>query len=72
MSALRQGDLEAADVYFRRMAFLDESSPAAVYGLALTAERQEDLPRARELLLPDRARDAKRATRMLTTGWRRT
>jgi tetratricopeptide (TPR) repeat protein len=50
MSALRKGDLEAADIYFRRMAFLDESSPAAVYGLALTAERQTDLPRARELL----------------------
>ena len=50
MAALGQGDWEAADVYFRQMALLDESSPAAMYGVALTAERQKDLPRARELL----------------------
>jgi len=50
MTALRQGDLEAADVCFRRMAFLDESSPAAFFGLALTATRQNELPRARQLM----------------------
>ena len=51
MSALSRGDLQAADVYFRRIAFLDESSPAACYGLALTAERQKDLTRARGWML---------------------
>jgi tetratricopeptide (TPR) repeat protein len=51
MSALRQGDLQAADVYFRRVAMLDESSPAACYGLALTAEQQKDLTRARGWML---------------------
>jgi len=51
MAALREGDLQAADVYFRRVAFLDEDSPAACFGLALTAERQEDLPRARRWML---------------------
>ena len=49
-AALRAGDLDAADVCFRRMVVLDETSSSAWYGLALTAERQEDLPRARELL----------------------
>jgi tetratricopeptide (TPR) repeat protein len=49
-AALRAGELAAADVYFRRMAVLDQTSPSAWYGLALTAERQDDLPRARELL----------------------
>ncbi len=49
-SALGKGDLEAADVYFRRMTFLDESSPAAFYGMGVTAERQGDLKRARELM----------------------
>lgn len=49
-AALRAGALEAADVYFRRMAVLDEASPSAWYGLAMIAQRQDDLPRARELL----------------------
>jgi tetratricopeptide (TPR) repeat protein len=49
-AALRAGALDAADVYFRRMAVLDEASPSAWYGLAMIAERQDDRPRARELL----------------------
>lgn len=49
-AALRAGDLAAADVCFRRLAVLDETSPSAWYGLAMIAERQDELPRARELL----------------------
>lgn len=49
-SALGEGDLKAADVYFRRMTFLDESWPTGFYGLGVTAERQGDLTRARELM----------------------
>jgi tetratricopeptide (TPR) repeat protein len=51
MAALRRGDLPAADVCFRRIAFLDESSPASSYGLALTAEREKDRMRARGWML---------------------
>ena len=51
LAALERGDLQAADVYFRRVAFLDDASPASSYGLALTAERQGDLPRARRWML---------------------
>jgi tetratricopeptide (TPR) repeat protein len=48
-TALDHGDLQAAEVSFRRMVFLDESSSAGLYGLALTAEQQGDLIRSREL-----------------------
>ena len=51
LAALSRGDLQAADVYFRRVAFLDDASPASSYGLALTAEQQGDLPRARRWML---------------------
>ncbi len=50
-AALQRGDLQAADVYFRRVAVLDEASPAASYGLALTAEQEQDFARARGWML---------------------
>jgi tetratricopeptide (TPR) repeat protein len=46
-NALQQRDLQAASVAFRRIAFVDAASPAACYGLALTAEEQGDLVSAR-------------------------
>ena len=46
-NALKQGDLQAANVAFRRIAFVDAASPAACYGLALTAEEQGDRLSAR-------------------------
>jgi tetratricopeptide (TPR) repeat protein len=49
--ALGQGDLQAAAVYFRRLASLDVNSPAASYGMALTAERQGNIPLARSWML---------------------
>ncbi len=49
-AALGRSDLQAAEVCFRRLADLDEGSVAALYGLALIAERRQDVPRARELL----------------------
>jgi tetratricopeptide (TPR) repeat protein len=45
--ALEQGDLQVAAVSFRRISFLDARSPAASYGMGLTAERQGDLASAR-------------------------
>jgi tetratricopeptide (TPR) repeat protein len=49
--ALGRGDLQAAAVYFRRLASLDMNSPAASYGMALTAERQGNIPLARSWML---------------------
>ena len=48
MAALTRGDAPAADICFRRLAQLAPDSPTATYGLALAAERQQDLPRARQ------------------------
>jgi tetratricopeptide (TPR) repeat protein len=50
MSALRVGDTAAAEVYFRRMAILDDKAPSSIYGLALTAAQQRDDDRARSLM----------------------
>ena len=47
---IKQGDFAAAEVYFRRMAAIDESAPAAFYGLALIAAHQGNVDRARVLM----------------------
>lgn len=49
-SALERRDFEAAEIYFRRMAILDESAPATLHGLALSAIGQKDFDRARSLM----------------------
>ncbi len=49
-SALERKDFEAAEIYFRRMAILDESAPSTLHGLALTAIGQKDIDRARSLM----------------------
>ncbi len=46
-AALRRDDWDAATIYFRRLAYLGGEFPSSLYGLALTAERQGDLPVAR-------------------------
>jgi tetratricopeptide (TPR) repeat protein len=48
--AYHGGDFEAAEVYFLRMASIDESDPATIYGLAVTAAEKEDYERARSLM----------------------
>lgn len=50
IDAFRSEDFEAADLYFQKMAHLDPKNKATLYGLALTAERQEQLGRATELM----------------------
>jgi predicted Zn-dependent protease len=49
-AALKNNDVAAADVYFRRMAMLDGAAPAAQYGLAVTAARAGDEARAQSLM----------------------
>jgi tetratricopeptide (TPR) repeat protein len=49
-AALRDKNTAAAEVYFRRMAVLDAAAPSTIYGLALTAELNEDYERARSLM----------------------
>lgn len=50
-AALGRGDFEAADVYFRRSVLLGGDAVATRYGLAMTAQQQGDLRRARSLML---------------------
>jgi tetratricopeptide (TPR) repeat protein len=48
-AALDQGDLVAAEVHFRRVAFRDPSSTAGLHGLARISELRGDIARARDL-----------------------
>ncbi|TVS11882.1 MAG: hypothetical protein EA424_23220, partial [Planctomycetaceae bacterium] len=50
VAALRAGDLESAEVYFRRMTDLDALSVAGQYGLARVAVLHGDLSQARQLM----------------------
>lgn len=49
-SALRIKDYQKADVYFRRLAFLENGNPDITYFLALTAQQNGDSDRARHLM----------------------
>jgi len=49
-AALKNNDFATADVCFRRMTAFDGATPAAQYGLAVTAARQGDEARARSLM----------------------
>lgn len=56
--ALNHDDLPAAEVYFRRMATIDEWAPQTTYGLGLIAARRGDYDRARsrmQLIAPANA-----------------
>ena len=50
MAAAGREDFEAAEVYYRRMALLDESAQSTIFGQAVLALRQEDVDRARALM----------------------
>jgi Tfp pilus assembly protein PilF len=48
--ALKQEDFAAADVYFRRMAVMNDSSPKGLYGVALAAAGRGEYEQARSLM----------------------
>ena len=49
-ASLEHKDYVAAELYYRRMALLDDAAPATIYGMALAAASHEDLDRARDLM----------------------
>ena len=58
-TSLEHKDYAAAELYYRRMAMLDNAAPATIYGMALAAAGREDLDRARGLMrqiAPDKRR----------------
>ena len=50
LEAFEEEDYETADLYLRKMTYLDDSNPSVLYALATAAERREELPRARDLM----------------------
>jgi len=48
--ALRNEELDAADVYFQKLAYLDDKDPRIQYGIALTAKAQGEDERAMRLM----------------------
>jgi Tfp pilus assembly protein PilF len=49
-TSLEHKDYAAAEVYYHRVAMLDDAAPATIYGMALAAAGREDLDRARGLM----------------------
>jgi tetratricopeptide (TPR) repeat protein len=49
-AAFRAEDFEAADLYFQKLLHLNSSNKDTLYGLALSADRQENTARAVELM----------------------